>query len=184
MAASILPPAPEGSVLAEWAKEGVRREPSHSNVVTFISPSETYALTVEVDDPIRGYLIRLSLLDNEETRIGQAVVEGRDDALTVAANMVAAADDLATLEDRPILGPETVHREDIEREATQPPEEWGDDAEDWNDRLQEAYEKAEVPRSKGTLTTKEIDGREYYYLQWREGDTVTSQYVAPASPSE
>jgi hypothetical protein len=184
MAPSILPPAPADSVLAEWAAEGVRREPSHSNVVTFISPGETYALTVEVDDPIHGYLIRLSRLDDAETRIGQTVVEDRDDALTVAANMVAAADDLATLEDRPILGPETVHQEDVEREATQPPEEWREDAEDWNDRLQEAYEKAEVPRSKGTLTTKEIDGQEYYYLQWREGDTVTSQYVAPASPSE
>lgn len=123
IAPSILPPAPAESVLAEWTEEGVRREPSHSNVVTFISPSETYALTVEVDDPIRGYLIRLLLLNNEETRIGQTVVEDRDDALTVAANMVAAADDLATLEDRPILGPETVHHEDIEREATQPPEE-------------------------------------------------------------
>jgi hypothetical protein len=152
--------------------------------VTFVSPAETYALTVEVDDPIHGYLIRLSVLDDAETRIGQTVVEDQDDALTVAANMAAAAGDLATLEDRPILGPETVHWEDIEREATQLPAEWADEETAWNDRLKEAYEKAEVPRAKGTLTTKEIDGREYYYLQWREGDTVTSQYVAPVSPSE
>lgn len=35
----------------------------------------------------------------------------------------------------------------------------------------------------GTLTTKTIDEREYYYLQWREGEKVKSQYVAPVSPS-
>jgi hypothetical protein len=28
-----------------------------------------------------------------------------------------------------------------------------------------------------------VDDREYYYLQWREGDRVKSQYVAPVSPA-
>jgi hypothetical protein len=32
------------------------------------------------------------------------------------------------------------------------------------------------------VTTKTIDEREYYYLQWREGEKVKSQYVAPVSP--
>ncbi|EMA18794.1 hypothetical protein C442_14170 [Haloarcula amylolytica JCM 13557] len=30
---------------------------------------------------------------------------------------------------------------------------------------------------------KTIDDREYYYLQWREGEQVKSQYVAPVGPS-
>jgi hypothetical protein len=30
---------------------------------------------------------------------------------------------------------------------------------------------------------KTIDGREYYYLQWRQGDRVKNQYVAPVSPA-
>jgi hypothetical protein len=52
---------------------------------------------------------------------------------------------------------------------------------EWEDALQEAFDEAETPRSRGSLVTKTIDGRGYYYLQWREGDTVTSKYVAPVS---
>ncbi|WP_312621350.1 hypothetical protein [Haloarcula sp. 1CSR25-25] len=61
------------------------------------------------------------------------------------------------------------------------PEEWDDDEDDWDEKIDDAYDKAEIPRSKGTLTVKTIDGREYYYLQWREGEKVRSQYVAPVS---
>jgi len=62
------------------------------------------------------------------------------------------------------------------------PDEW-DDGEAWADALQEAHEKADLAAGTGTLTTKTIDGRDYYYLQWREGDTVTSQCVAPVAPA-
>lgn len=62
------------------------------------------------------------------------------------------------------------------------PEEW--DEEDWKDQIDDAREDAELPEGKGTLTVKQIDGRGYYYLQWREGDDVKSQYVAPVSPSD
>jgi len=61
------------------------------------------------------------------------------------------------------------------------PEEWDDD--EWEEKLGEAREDAEIPRSKGTITTKIIDEREYYYLQWREDEQVKSQYVTPVSPS-
>ncbi|KAA9396373.1 hypothetical protein Har1130_19020 [Haloarcula sp. CBA1130] len=61
------------------------------------------------------------------------------------------------------------------------PDEWAEN--EWDDQLAEAHEKADIPASKGTLTTKTIDGRDYYYLQWREGDTVTSQYVGPVDPA-
>lgn len=50
------------------------------------------------------------------------------------------------------------------------------------DEWEAALEKADICRGKGT-PTKIIDDREYYYLQWREGDRVQSQYVAPVNPS-
>ncbi|GGK84683.1 hypothetical protein [Haloarcula sebkhae] len=67
--------------------------------------------------------------------------------------------------------------------AVDVPEEWADDVEEWEEKIDRAYEAAEIPLSKGTLTTKSIDDREYYYLQWREGEKVKSQYVAPVSPA-
>jgi hypothetical protein len=63
------------------------------------------------------------------------------------------------------------------------PEEWANDEDDWDEKVADAYEQAEIPRSKGTVTVKSIDDREYYYLQWREGDKVKSQYVAPVKPA-
>jgi hypothetical protein len=63
------------------------------------------------------------------------------------------------------------------------PGEWADDEDDWDEKIANAYEQAEIPRSKGALTVKSIDDREYYYLQWREGDKVRSQYVAPVRPA-
>jgi hypothetical protein len=41
----------------------------------------------------------------------------------------------------------------------------------------------DVP-GKATLTIKEINGNRYYYWQWREGDTVTSQYKGPVSDGQ
>ena len=186
MSPPILPSEPAGSALERWAEEGIRREP-HSNIVIYVSPDEAYSLTVEVDDPVSGYLIRLQSGDGDQhdRRIGQAVVADRDLALAVATQMAAAATDLEAVDERPQLGPETVSAEDLDEEvpgAVEVPDEWDDEAE-WRDALTDAREKADIPRGKGTLTTKTIDGRDYYYLQWREGDTVTSQYVAPVSPA-
>ena len=67
--------------------------------------------------------------------------------------------------------------------AVDAPEEWADDEEEWDEKIDEAYEAVEIALSKGTLTAKTIDEREYYYLQWREGEKVRSQYVAPVSPA-
>lgn len=63
------------------------------------------------------------------------------------------------------------------------PGEWADHKEEWGEKIDEAYEAAEIPRPKGILTTKTIDDREYYYLQWCEGEKLKSQYVAPISPA-
>ncbi|MFD1588484.1 hypothetical protein ACFR9U_16010 [Halorientalis brevis] len=62
------------------------------------------------------------------------------------------------------------------------PEEWDED--EWAEQIDEARENADIEGSKGTLTTKQIDGRGYYYLQWREGGKIKSQYVAPETPSD
>jgi len=102
-------------------------------------------------------------------------VEALDqDARDAHAEAVGAVDELAVA-----LG----KSETDDAVAVEPPEEWEDDEEEWDEKIDEAYEAAEIARSKGTLTTKTIDDREYYYLQWREGEKVKSQYVAPVSPA-
>lgn len=75
---------------------------------------------------------------------------------------------------------ELEERADQEIDVT--PEDWDD--EEWEAQMDEALEKADISGGKGTLVTKNIDGRQYYYLNWREGDTVKSQYVAPVTPSD
>jgi len=66
-------------------------------------------------------------------------------------------------------------------ESADTPDDWEED--EWDEQLDEAREKAELPPTKGTITTKTINGRDYYYLQWREGDKVKSQYVCPVDPT-
>jgi len=68
-----------------------------------------------------------------------------------------------------------------DRSTTETPDEWDDD--EWEDAVDDARDEADIPASKGTLTTKTIDGRDYYYLQWREGSKIKSQYVAPVTPA-
>lgn len=72
--------------------------------------------------------------------------------------------------------------EQAERELDDAPDEWDDD--EWDEVVDDAREKADLGGKKGTLTTKHIDGRDYFYLQWREGDTIKSQYVAPVTPAD
>lgn len=176
---------PEDSCLAEWIEDGHRHEPHGSNIVTVTSPDKRYALTIELDEPVHGHLIRLWEMGEQgrENRVAQTVIESRGDVVTVAAEMVAAADDLAALDDDPSLGPDTIYEEDAERGTVEAPDGW-DDEDEWQDALEEAYEEADIRRPKGTLTTKTIDDREYYYLQWRDGDKIRSQYIAPVSPAQ
>jgi len=91
--------------------------------------------------------------------------------------MVAGADDLAAVHREPSLGPDIVYREDVDRSELDAPDEWDDD-DAWEEALENAFEEADIPRSKATVITKTIDDRDYYYLQWLKGDMVTSQYVA------
>ncbi|RJX47520.1 hypothetical protein, partial [Halonotius pteroides] len=52
---------------------------------------------------------------------------------------------------------------------------------EWQEKVRAAYEKADDPPVgvSPNLTTKTINDRDYHYLQWRDGDSVVSQYVAP-----
>lgn len=72
--------------------------------------------------------------------------------------------------------------ERAEQEPLETPEEWGE--EEWKEVVEDARDDADLDGSKGTLTTKTIDGRDYYYLQWREGSTIKSEYVAPVVPAD
>jgi|AntRauTorcE11897_2_1112592.scaffolds.fasta_scaffold07704_3 hypothetical protein len=71
---------------------------------------------------------------------------------------------------------------DTSADSVETPDEW-DDEELWEDNLETARKKADIAASKGTLTIKTINERDYYYLQWREGQKVRSQYVAPVDPA-
>lgn len=68
--------------------------------------------------------------------------------------MFAAADDLDALVVNPRTGPETVWKGDVDREVLKASNGWEDDDEAWREAVDEAFEKTENPRSKGTLTTK------------------------------
>ncbi|PGF14539.1 hypothetical protein CP556_20765 [Natrinema sp. CBA1119] len=57
--------------------------------------------------------------------------------------------------------------------------------EDGEDQVEERLEDLpdDVP-SKATITVKEINDNRYYYWQWREGDSIKSEYKGPVQSSE
>jgi len=57
-----------------------------------------------------------------------------------------------------------------------PPKGMADD--EWDQLLVDADAPA-----KATLTIKTINDNDYYYYQWREGDAIKSEYLAPVSPN-
>ncbi|WP_245180870.1 hypothetical protein [Haloarcula amylovorans] len=89
------------------------------------------------------------------------------DAVVAIEALVTALDGEQVSEDKPYI---------------EAPDRWDDD-EDWDEALELARDKADVPSGKGTLTTKLIDGRSYYYLLWREGEQIKSQYIGPVEPA-
>lgn len=101
-------------------------------------------------------------------------VDGDEELATLRADAVAAIETL-------IEALETSDGETTARTEPSVPDSW-DDAE-WEAKVDAAREKAGLGGFKGTLTTKNINGHDYYYLQWREGETVKSQYVAPVDPA-
>ncbi len=57
------------------------------------------------------------------------------------------------------------------------PDEYDD--EEWA----EAVADCDAP-ARATLTTKEINGNQYYYWQWSEGENTRSEYIAPVNPKQ
>ncbi|WP_266082998.1 hypothetical protein [Haladaptatus caseinilyticus] len=53
-----------------------------------------------------------------------------------------------------------------------------EDVADWTTILEKG-----VP-AKASIVTKTINDYQYYYFQWREGDTIKSEYLAPVSPKQ
>ncbi|MHC3381872.1 hypothetical protein [Haloarcula sp. H-GB5] len=102
--------------------------------------------------------------DSLPAEVTETYERALEDVGTLYADLKAAAE----TDDQPEKQPDT-------------PKDWDED--DWEDQLAEAREKAEISRTTGALTTKTIDGRGYYYLQWRDGDTITSQYVGLVDPA-
>lgn len=94
--------------------------------------------------------------------------------------------DLAAYAERMAEWMEAEAQRELEERADQSPtatpEEWDND--EWEEAVGDARKDADLPASKGTLTTKTIDGRDYFYLQWREGSKIKSQYVAPVVPAD
>jgi hypothetical protein len=187
----ILKDAPEGSELERWRLEGERLD--YSNIISWKSPNQEYLLEITLDDPVAGFLIRLFDMTcsadprSSEARIAQTVVDKMADDEQVwnqATQMAAASDELRAVDDDPVMGPEYPDLELVERphSTPNPPEEWESMEDEWNDKMEAAIEKAESVPASPSLTTKEIDGSAYYYLQWRTGGSVVSQYVAPVEP--
>jgi len=183
----MLDDSPTGSELERWETDGQRLE--YSNIVQWNDPEEAYVLEVTVDDPIRDFLVRLFRREGDvrtsENRIAQTIRLDAEGALDAASRFAAAADELDGVDANPAIGPEYPDLEVVEHPdyTPNPPDEWEDRPEEWDQQISEAAEKAGTQRGRPTLTMKNIDDREYYYLQWRDGDTVKSQYVAPVDPA-
>jgi len=80
-----------------------------------------------------------------------------------------------------ISGFEESATENRRTESEDTPDDWDDD--EWEEQLDEARDQADLPPTKGTITTKTISGNDYYYLQWRAGDKIKSQYICPVDPT-
>jgi len=78
----------------------------------------------------------------------------------------------------------TAIEEDVEErvheESISVPDDW--EEHEWEEAIEDARKNVDTPVSRGTITEKTINGHDYFYLQWREGDGVKSQYIAPVSP--
>lgn len=72
--------------------------------------------------------------------------------------------------------------ENFDGEADDVLDEW--DEESWRDEMEDALEEVDISPGKGTIVTKTIDGRGYFYLQWWDGEGTKRQYVAPVVPSD
>lgn len=181
---SLIDEAPPGSELATWETDGTRRD--YSNVTTWVDPDEQYRLELTYDDPVQDFLVRLfrTADSRDGDRIAQTIEPDSGAALATAVRLAAAAPELDEVDDRPSIGPNYVDLEPVEHpEMTPtPPEEWAGHADEWAAALEDAVKEIGEYPGRPSLLTKEIDGNEYYYLQYRSEGEVVTQYVAPVEP--
>lgn len=179
---------PEDTELHTWETDGQRRD--YSNVASWMSPDERYLLEITLDDPVKGWLVRLFKMDGDggvysHTRIGQTVVDTFADPMDVAVEMAAAADELEGVAEKPQIGPKYIEHEFFSERAPYTPaapDEWSKSDEEWVNAMQSAIEKVDDEMKWGnpSLSKKTIDGNEYWYIQWRHDGKTETQYVAPA----
>lgn len=162
------------SELADWERTDDSRA---GGGTTYVSPAGAYRLTIEPDNTTEGHLVRLYAHAGSENRLlRQARVEHSELVLTVAAEMVSQRDRLSDVDTG-----STSAADECESPKLVPAD-W-DEETGWQAALENAFARAGVPRSEGTITRKEIDGRAYYYLAYREGGRRKYQYVAPVPPN-
>ncbi len=92
----------------------------------------------------------------------------------VLRSIATYASNLADLKERALQ--EELDAKAVEVNEDKTPDGW--ECDEWDEQLKDSNAP---PRA--TLTIKTIDERDYYYFQWREGDKIKSEYVAPVSPS-
>lgn len=85
-----------GSELEEWARDGFRQAPTHSNVVSYGSPDDVFVLSVHLDDPVEGYLLKLALQEGD--LLARVIVEDRQLAEAVAHELASRAGQYKGLE--------------------------------------------------------------------------------------
>ncbi|AGB39801.1 hypothetical protein [Natronococcus occultus] len=78
-----------------------------------------------------------------------------------------------TLREIAQIATEMADRKESQREAELEEQEVDDQPEDLN---------CDNAPSSATLTKKEINGNQYYYWQWREGEKIKSEYIRPVDP--
>ena len=81
---------------------------------------ESLILNLDGRQDIDEQRVVASLEDADDTDappIGRTVVNDRELVIDIATQMVAITDDLEAVADRPTLGPETVYRKDVDKEA-------------------------------------------------------------------
>ncbi|XGI84729.1 hypothetical protein ACEU6E_10455 (plasmid) [Halorutilales archaeon Cl-col2-1] len=79
------------------------------------------------------------------------------------------AEELAEWKENRELSEDEIAGDVVEQDV---PDDWDED--EWEDLVDDLDAPA-----KATLTVKTIEGSDYYYYQWREGEKIKSEYVAP-----
>ena len=127
-------------------------------------------------------------MSDDDPAVPEGMLRGIDD---VDSGATLSADELASLLDD--QDPESIRQlarrvHEIADTKMVKQLEAGSDRDDTSDEVDEDFERDDLDRdeapARATLTTKTIHDNDYYYWQWREGDTIKSEYIKPVNPDE